>query len=68
LFDEHKANKLTPEEGLKHRGKHIHESPFVTHEDNFNYTSNSNQYKRGPGGEAQEVQSNSHVDLRGGDG
>ncbi len=40
-----------------------YKSPFVTLEDNFN-TSNFNQDE--VGWEAQEVQSNSPIDLRGG--
>ncbi len=44
--------------------KFKYESPFVTLEDNFN-TSNFNQDE--VGSEGQEVQSSSHIDLRGGD-
>ncbi len=63
LFDEHKADGASSKRRLK---VYRDESPFVTLEDNFNI-SDFNQYETSPSGEAQKVQSNSPVNLRGGD-
>ncbi len=63
LFDEHKADGTSSKRRLK---MYRDESPFVTLKDNFNI-SDFNQYETGPSGEAQKVQSNSLVNLKGGD-
>jgi hypothetical protein len=63
LFDEHKADGASSPRRLK---AYRDESPFVTLEDSFNI-SDFNQYETGPSGKAQEVQSSSPVNLRGGD-
>ncbi len=63
LFNEHKADGASSKRRLK---AYRDESPSVTLEDSFNI-SNFNQYEIGPSGEAQEVQSSSPVNWRGGD-
>lgn len=63
LFNEHKADGASSRRRLK---AYMDESPSITLEDSFNI-SNFNQYEIGPSGEAQEVQSSSPVNLRGGD-
>jgi len=70
LFDQHKVDEASSKRRLKaYMEAYIefkYDSPSTTHEDNFN-ASYFNQYETSPSGEAQEVQSSSPIDLRGGD-
>jgi len=58
LFDEHKADEVSYKRRLKTYKetypKFKYDSLFVTLENSFN-TLNSNQYEKGPSGEAREV-------------
>jgi hypothetical protein len=69
VFDEHKANETNYKKNLrvywKTYPKFWYDSPFVILEDSFD-TSNFNQYDVGLSVEIQEVQSNAHAKLKGG--